>query len=77
VPRAYVLFGVGSASEDQVLKDAKSIDGVQEVYVSYGVYDLVMKVKADSMEKLKELVTYHLRKIANVRSTLTLILTEG
>ncbi len=77
MPRAYVLFGVGSASEDQVLKDAKSIDGVQEVYVSYGVYDLVMKVKADSMEKLKELVTYHLRKIANVRSTLTLILTEG
>jgi DNA-binding Lrp family transcriptional regulator len=77
VPRAYVLFGVGSASEDQVLKDAKSIDGVQEVYVSYGVYDLVMKVKADSVEKLKELVTYHLRKIANVRSTLTLILTEG
>lgn len=77
MPRAYVLFGVGSASEDQVLKDAKSIDGVQEVYVSYGVYDLVMKVKADSVEKLKELVTYHLRKIANVRSTLTLILTEG
>jgi DNA-binding Lrp family transcriptional regulator len=76
MPRAFVLFNVGAGSEDQVLKDAKDLGGVQETYVSYGVYDLVMKVKADSMEKLKELVTRQLRTIKNVRSTLTLILTE-
>ncbi len=76
MPRAYVLFNVGAGSEDQVLKDVRSIGGVQEAYVSYGVYDLVVKVKADSMERLKELVTHHLRKIKNVRSTLTLMLTE-
>ena len=76
MPRAFVLFNVGAGSEDQVLKDAKNIGGIQEAYVSYGVYDLVMKVKADSMEKLKELVTHQLRTIKNVRSTLTLILTE-
>lgn len=76
MPSAYVLFNVGSGSEDQVLKDAKSIAGVQEAYVSYGVYDLVMKIKTDSMEQLKELVSYHLRRINNVRSTLTLILAE-
>ena len=73
---AYVLFLVESGSEDQVLKDAKLIDGVQEAYFSYGVYDLIMKVEADSMKSLKELVTYRLRTIDNVRSTLTLILTE-
>jgi len=76
MPRAFVLFNVGAGSEDQVLKDARAIGGVQEAYVSYGVYDLVMKVKADSMEKLKELVTHQLRTIKNVGSTLTLILTE-
>jgi len=76
MPRAFVLFNVGAGSEDQVLKDAKNIGGIQEAYVSYGVYDLVMKVKADSMDKLKELVTHQLRTIKNVRSTLTLILTE-
>jgi DNA-binding Lrp family transcriptional regulator len=76
LPRAFVLFNVGAGSEDQVLKDAKAIGGVQEAYVSYGVYDLVLKVKADSMELLKELVTHRLRTIKNVRSTLTLILTE-
>ena len=40
MPRAYVLFNVGSGAEEQVLKEAKHIEGVQEAYVSYGVYDL-------------------------------------
>jgi DNA-binding Lrp family transcriptional regulator len=76
MPAAYVLFNVDSGSEEKVLTDARAIGGVEEAYVSYGVYDLVMKVKADSMEKLKELVTHSLRGIGGVRSTLTLILTE-
>jgi len=76
MPQAFVLFNVESGSEDQVLKDAKDIGGVQETYVSYGVYDLIIKVKADSMEQLKEVVTHRLRTIKKVRSTLTLILTE-
>ena len=76
MPRAIVLFNVGSGAEEQVLKDAKLIEGVQEAYVSYGLYDLIMKVEADSMERLKHLITYRLRTIDNVRSTLTLILTE-
>ena len=76
MPRAYVLFNVGSGAEEQVLKEAKLIEGVQEAYVSYGVYDLILKVNAASMEELKQLVTHRLRSIDNVRSTLTLILTE-
>jgi DNA-binding Lrp family transcriptional regulator len=76
MPRAYVLFTVGSGAEDQVHKVLQKIEGVQEVNVSYGVYDLVAKIKTDSMEQLKELVSYRLRRIDNVRSTLTLILAE-
>jgi DNA-binding Lrp family transcriptional regulator len=76
MPRAYVLFSVGSGSEDQVRKDVQKTEGVEEVFVSYGVYDLVVKIKADSMKLLKELVTHRLRRITNVRSTLTLILLE-
>jgi len=76
MPSAFVLFNVESGSEEQILKIAKDLGGVEEAYVSYGVYDLVMRVKAESMEKLKELVTHKLRTIKNVRSTLTLILTE-
>jgi DNA-binding Lrp family transcriptional regulator len=76
MPRAYVLLNAASGAEDQVLKDLQKIESVQEVFVSYGVYDLVAKVKTDSMEQLKELVSHRLRRISNVRSTLTLILVE-
>jgi DNA-binding Lrp family transcriptional regulator len=74
--RAYVLFNVSSGLEGQVLKNMQKIDGVEEVFVTYGVYDLLAKVKADSMEHLKELITHHLRRIDNVRSTLTLIIVD-
>ena len=76
MPRAYVLFSVGSGSEDQVRDDVRKVEGVEEVFVSYGVYDLVVKIKADSMEQLKELVTQSLRRIDNLRSTLKLILVD-
>ena len=76
MPRAYVLFNVGSGLEDRVLEEVKAVEGVQDAHVSYGVYDLIVKVGADSMEQLKELVTHRLRMIRNVRSTLTLILVQ-
>jgi DNA-binding Lrp family transcriptional regulator len=76
MPRAYVLFNVESGSEDSVLKQVKSLGSVEESYISYGVYDLVIRIKADTMEELKDLVTYKIRTIKQVRSTLTLIQME-
>ena len=76
MPRAYVLFNVESGSEDNVLKQLRSLKNVEEVYVSYGVYDLVALVKADTMEELKDSVSHKIRTINQVRSTLTLILME-
>ena len=72
--QAYVLFNVDAGSEDQVRKELKNVAAVQQVYVSYGVFDLIIKITVESMEQLKEVVTYRLRTIQNVRSTLTLIL---
>ena len=74
--RAYILFTITPGTEDQVLKEVKLVDEVQEAYVTYGVFDLVLKVNADSSEGLKQLVTHRIRTIDNVRSTMTLMLTE-
>jgi DNA-binding Lrp family transcriptional regulator len=76
MPSAYVLFNVGSGSEGQVLEELRSMTEVQAAFFSYGVYDLVVKIKTDSMEKLKELVSHRLRIITNVKSTITLIQVE-
>jgi DNA-binding Lrp family transcriptional regulator len=76
MPRAFVLINVESGSEDEVLKELKRIEGVEEAYFSYGVYDLITKIKADTMEQLKEMVTRKIRALSQVRSTLTLIMME-
>ena len=74
--RALVLFNIESGAENRVLKAVKKIDGVEEAYISYGVYDLAVKIRADSMDDLKDVISNHLRQIKQVRSTLTLILIE-
>jgi DNA-binding Lrp family transcriptional regulator len=76
MPRAFVLINVESGSEDEVLKELKTMEGVEEAYFSYGVYDLITKIRADSMDKLKEVVTRKIRTLSKVRSTLTLIMME-
>jgi len=76
MPRAFVLINVESGSEDEVLQELKTIEGVEEAYFSYGVYDLITKIKADTMDKLKEMVTRRIRTLSKVRSTLTLIMME-
>jgi DNA-binding Lrp family transcriptional regulator len=76
MPQAFVLINVESGTEEEVIIDLKKIEGVVEAYYSYGVYDIIAKVKADSMEKLKEMVTRKIRALTKVRSTLTLIMME-
>ena len=76
MPRAFVLLNVEAGSEDEVLKQVKALGFVEEVYVSYGVYDLLIKIKTNTMEELKETVTHKIRSISQVRSTLTLMTVE-
>ena len=76
MPRAFVLINVESGSEDEVLRELKELEGVEEAYFSYGVYDLITRVKADTMENLKDMVSRKIRTLNKVRSTLTLIMME-
>jgi len=72
-----VLINAEIGSEDEVLKELKKLPNVKESYVVYGVYDIVAKVEAESMDKLKEVVTWKIRRLDKVRSTLTMIVVEG
>jgi DNA-binding Lrp family transcriptional regulator len=76
MPRAFVLINVESGFEDSVLRELKNVSGVEEAYFSYGVYDIITRVKAETMEELKDMVTKRVRTLSKVRSTLTLIMME-
>jgi DNA-binding Lrp family transcriptional regulator len=68
MPGAFVLINIESGSEDYVLKQLKNLSGVKESCVSYGVYDLIVKVKVETMDELKEIVSYKIRSIDKVVS---------
>jgi len=77
MPVAFVLINAEIGSEDEVVTELRKIANVKESYVVYGVYDIVAKVEAESMDKLKEIVTWKIRRLDRVRSTLTMIVVEG
>lgn len=76
MPLSYVLLNVELGSEEQVLKEVRKVPNVKECHRVYGVYDMIAKVEADSMDKLKEIVTWKIRKLEGVRSTLTTIVVD-
>ncbi len=76
MPRAFVLITVESGAEDNVIKQLRSIAGVEEAYVSYGVYDIILRIKADTMEELKDKITHKIRTVNQVQTTLSLIMIE-
>ena len=76
MPKAFVLMNAELGSEDSLVKELKKLEGVMEVYQVYGVYDIVAQVEADTMEKVKETITWKLRKLDGVKSTLTMIVME-
>jgi DNA-binding Lrp family transcriptional regulator len=77
MPLAFVLVNAEVGSEDQVVKELRKIASVKESYAVYGVYDVVAKVEAESMDKLKEIITWKIRRLDKVRSTLTMLVIEG
>ena len=74
---AFVLINTETGSEQEVLDELKKIDAVKESYLVFGVYDIVAKIGADTMDKLKEIVTWTIRRVDKVGSTLTMIIIEG
>ena len=77
MPMAYLLINADLGAEEQLIKELKGIENVKEVYVVYGVYDIVAKIQADTMEKVKETITWKIRRLEKVRSTLTMIVVES
>jgi DNA-binding Lrp family transcriptional regulator len=77
MPSAFVLINAEIGSENDVLAELKKIENVKESYVVYGVYDIIAKVESDTMDKLKSMVTWRIRRLDKVRSTLTMIVVEG
>jgi DNA-binding Lrp family transcriptional regulator len=76
MPRAFVLVNAELGYETKLADEMKGISGVNEAYTIYGVYDLLLKVEAQTMDKLKEFISTKIRRMRGVKSTLTMLIME-
>jgi DNA-binding Lrp family transcriptional regulator len=76
MPSAYVLINCEIGSEKHIISKLNNLSGVEEVSEVNGIYDIIVKVNSDSIDKLEETITTGIRRIDIVRSTPTLIVIE-
>ena len=76
MPLAFVLINAEVGSEDEVVKELRKVEHVKEAYLVYGVYDIIAKVEAETMDKLKEVIASKVRRVNKVSSTLTMMVTK-
>jgi len=74
---AYILINCEIGSEEEVITALKNVHGIKEVHGTFGAYDVLAKIESAQVEDLRETITWKIRKIAKIRSTLTLMGIEG
>ncbi len=74
---AYVLINCKMGSEEQIIDELKNIESVKEIHGTFGAYDIVAKVESKSVQELRETITWQIRKLPNITSTITVMGIEG
>jgi DNA-binding Lrp family transcriptional regulator len=75
--KAYVLINCDLGSEDKIISDLRKLEHIKDAVGTFGAYDMVAKIEAETSEQLRETVTWKIRKMDKVRSTLTLMEVMG
>ncbi len=69
---AYMLISVSISTEYDVLEKIKRIKGVEEAYIVYGSWDILVKIEVDQMKDLSKVVT-DIRRIEGIELSETLV----
>ena len=81
MPTTYILINSDLGSDVEIIQKIKQILDSEssikyEVQGVYGVYDIIVKITANSMDLLRSIITNKIRKIDKVYSTLTMMVLE-
>ena len=72
-----MLINCDLGTEEDVISHLKTVDGVKEVHGTFGAYDIIVKIESDNHDTLRDTITWKIRKIKRIRSTLTLMTIVG
>lgn len=77
MPVSLVFVHTKIGEEAAVLETLRSIEGFVEGFLVHGVYEVVVRIKAETLEKLREIIVARVRGLDKVLSTNTLLVIEG
>jgi DNA-binding Lrp family transcriptional regulator len=76
LPTAFVFLRVKLGTSEFVYDALKRIPNIQEAFMVYGKYDIIVKIVAVTMAELKHFVTYTIRQQGNIRATQTMVVID-
>lgn len=68
----YVLLNCDLGAEEYVVDELKQIPGIKNANLTFGAYDVIAEVHADSQKEFEKTVSAKIRKLSRVVSTMTL-----
>ena len=77
MPEAYVLLNCELGSEDQIMNTLSGYEGVKEVRGVFGAYDVLARLESPQVEMLNDIIRTKIRKLKQIRGSLTLLTIEG
>jgi DNA-binding Lrp family transcriptional regulator len=75
--QAFVLINCELGSEEEIILELKTLPDVKQVQGTFGAYDIIAMISSETVEKIRETISWKIRKIEKIRSTLTLTKVEG
>jgi DNA-binding Lrp family transcriptional regulator len=71
--KAYVLLNTELGRESSVTDTLRGVEEIKGMHSLYGVYDIVVEVEAEGMDNVKEIVFNKIRRLDDVKHTITLL----
>jgi len=68
----YVLLNCDLGAEEYVVEELRQIPQIKNAYLTFGAYDVIAEIHANSQEDFEKTVSSKIRKLARVVSTMTL-----
>ena len=68
----FVLLNCYLGAEEYILDDLKQVAQIKNAYVTFGAYDIIAEVHAQTQEEFEKTVSMNIRRLSRVVSTMTL-----
>ena len=73
----FVLLNCDLGAEEYILEELQQVKEIKNAYVTFGAYDIIAEVHAETQEDFEKTVSLKIRQLSRVVSTMTLNVIKG